>query len=140
MKHLFIGVVSISSPIFAKWINPSEDICVKNGGRILSTKECQAKWSDANEICKVSKSRLPDANELYSIVEECGGKNKTSIENLTNKAYFNCFVKRGFKPNAYWTSTQDEEEKDNAYSITFLYGTKTSKEKNKPIPFHCIKD
>jgi len=62
-----------SSKPKSKWMNPSRKACTKNGGKLKSGGICVADWHSAKRICSAAGGRLPNINELKSVLTGCGG-------------------------------------------------------------------
>ncbi len=107
---------------FAEWINPSDKVCTKNGGRLAHTGICDSSWSDAKRICSAIGARLPTIGELKRVVIDCNVKINDD-NNKNNPVYQLCYQNRGFSSfKGYWSSNTDVSNTGDVQILSFYYG------------------
>ncbi len=98
------------------------------------TKSVSKNWDDSKSYCaklklnKFNDWRLPDFNELLSIVE---------YEN------YNCAVKSGFKkvePKLYWSASNNSANTSKAWCVHFKDGTTKYGNKSSLHYIRCVRD
>ncbi len=122
----------------SKWIDPSKNICITNGGEIRKIDKievCTANWTNAKKICAKSGERLPTIEELNEVVTDCMGEMKSN----NSKDYQNCYKKRGFTWYLYWSSTIYAKDSPVAWHVLFSSGLKGYGSELNNIPFRCVR-
>ena len=126
------------------WITPSKEDCTLNNGTIKNN-ECNAKWSDANNLCTMIQARLPSIEELRKVVTDCGGKmdyndNEEHTENEENIVYQDCYKRKGFTSAIHWSSSNSSQYySDNKLYISFFFGMKYFVDIKYNTEFRCVK-
>lgn len=113
-----------------KWIDPSQKNCTQNGGKLVKDGRCEAKWKDAGNICSSLGAKLPTIEQLWAVVENCGGV----IKDLKNKGFL--------ASGRYWSSSLDVDT-NIAFFINFFSGHEylwQFSSKEKPEYVRCVKD
>ena len=116
----------------SKWISPARKACIKNGGKLKSGGICAADWYSAKGICNAAGGRLPNINELKSVVTGCGGEIGDDENNINDPSYLSCYKRQGFSPSDYYRSSSSYvSDAKLAWVVSFDngyagYGTKTS--------------
>jgi len=106
-----------------KWITPSSEACIKNGGKVDPNNICLADWESAKRICSAAEGRLLSINELKSAVTSCGGKIDEYNSNKHDLAYQSCYKRKGFFPTGrYWSSYVFEALEENTQVVYFEPG------------------
>jgi len=122
----------------SSWVKISKENCQKSGGSFSKEGACQAKWKEAVEICKKSGATLPSVEELYAIINDCGGK-EGDYKNAYNKSYTSQYRKKGFNgENNYWSATSYHGIKQFAWVVYFYNGTKSYYSKNRNYTVSCV--
>ena len=115
MKNvLFLTVASLlltTTSVSAGWLAPSEEACVKGGGKYKKTptgiQVCKANFTKTKNICRSQGAKLPKLTELERVVTMCGGKLGDRKYNIKNTSYHACLIEKGFYPHVnYWSSTK----------------------------------
>jgi len=94
----------------------------------------EATWTDALTYCETltlegnNDWRLPNFNELYSIVD------KSRINPATN------FTFKHVVSYYYWSSTTDTSYRNNAWAIHFSYGNGNHYHKSNSYYVRCVRD
>ena len=121
LTALFLIVVGLSVYAYPKshghhFMTPSKSTCLRYGGRWGRHFDvCQASWPKANKICRASRGRLPNLNELKRVVRSCGGVPRRLGHIGDEKTHYTdslCYKRLGIKyvgDGAYWTSTSINE-------------------------------
>jgi hypothetical protein len=128
--------------IKSKWIIPTNEICQKNGGKVING-ICVANWRYANKICSVMKKRLPKIEEFKKLVTNCGGiLNKGTRgreDNKKNISYQSCYKSKSFTSDIYWSSTPFLfTDKYKAWGINFMFGKIFYYHKSSKYIVKCI--
>ena len=120
----------VSQQPTSKWITPKDTVCKANGGKIDKDGDCKAEWEDAKNICRASGGNLPTKEVLGQVVTDCGGILNTdwsgddSTKNRKNSNYKSCYKSKGFFDfNYFWSSTTTVYNTNNAWIVSFGYGT-----------------
>lgn len=126
----------------APFITPPHEICEKYGGEINKRNVCYAKWKEAEKICNESEGRLPTIEELFTVIDQCGGvkivgDNKV---NTNNNEYQKCFREKGFsyEYDGYYSSTVIEKYETVATAYIGMGGKRGRGSTLWPSPVLCI--
>ena len=119
-------------------VDPSEESCIKNGGKIYEG-VCYANWENAKKICKVNTARLPTIEELKAVIKKCGGVVDAFDKNKNNSHYQNCYKKLGFTSNDYWSSTTSVNNSSYAWYVYFYYGNSNRNGKSVTYSVRCVR-
>jgi hypothetical protein len=114
-KPIVVPVEPVPAPkpiSTSKWITPTKE---------------RVTWKKAKELCSANGGRLPTLEELKKVVTDCGGEMKDDNiaeweRNRKNASYHNCYKKRGFNSNNYWSSTSLVDLSDSALIFNFYNG------------------
>jgi len=146
MKKLLL-IVSTSvllTAIYAsaeEWVKPSNDMCIKNGGKISSRGGvCYAKWSDAKRICSnTTDADLPAIDDLRRVLDSCGGKFDDYNMHKDDPAFQSCSKNKGFSVSRhYWSSTKGKVD-GYAMAVRFANGYEYMSKNDKTNSVHCVK-
>ena len=117
----------------SKWISPTKKKLI---------------WKEAKKICKENGARLATIEELEKVVTDCGGvfisfgdKDWSSLsdKNELNKPYQSCYKEKGFKHNAYWSSTTYAHNVNDAWLVSFDYGNEYINPKDSSLYVRCVR-
>lgn len=109
-----------------RWIDPGSKAC-RSGGGYLEKGICSATRQHAKDICRIRGGRLPAKHELMEVIAACGGDTANNQDawskNKENKAYRDCFRKKGFSASDfYWSSTPYAGISDKVWYVEFDFG------------------
>jgi hypothetical protein len=125
-----VPVVVKPKPIStSKWIPPTKK---------------EVTWKKAKELCSANGGRLPTIEELKKVVTDCGGEMKDYNlaeweRNEKNTYYQNCYKKRGFNSNGYWSSTSLSYNNDTAWFVHFNVGFQNYNGKDNNYYVRCVR-
>jgi hypothetical protein len=123
-----------------KWIDPPQENCTSNGGKVDKDGECTANWENAVQICSSLSTRLPTIDELRKVVTDCGGILDLYKHNKNNEAYEPCYKKKGFTIHSYWSSSSVVSDSSGAWYVNFLNGYDYTFGKSSSYHVRCIKE
>jgi len=124
----------------SKWISPARKACTKNGGKLKSGGICVADWYSAKRICNAAGGRLPNINELKSVVTSCGGEIDDYNNNRNDSSYQSCYEQQGFSPSGYyWSSSSDVYLPKVAWIVDFKVGYTNSGFKTRENYVRCVR-
>lgn len=113
---------TISKPK-SKWISPARRACTKNGGKLESGGICAADWQSAKRICRAAGGRLPNIDELKSVITNCGGEVDDYDNNKNDSSYQACYKQKGFSASDYyWSSSSYVSATKCAWIVKFKNG------------------
>lgn len=145
MKKIVLGIVIMFSLFiyFLRsnvWINPTESICMQNGGRLFKKGVCDADLENAEVICQEMDARLPTIDELSKAIINCGGI-VDSETNEGNYSYQSCYKKKGFVSDNdfYWSSTVSLDSSYYLNIMNFNYGYNYTEHEQFSYHVRCIK-
>ena len=123
----------------AEWVNPSNDVCTKNGGKLSRGGVCYAKLDDAKHICSNSDASLPTLDELRAVLDSCGGKFDDYNMHKDDPAFQSCSKKNGFDVSRhYWSSTKGQAD-GYSMAVRFANGYDYMSKNDKTNSVNCVK-
>jgi hypothetical protein len=129
----------------SKWMSPSRKACTKNGGKLKSGGICAANWQNAKRICSVSGGRLPNINELKSVLTSCGGLIGDYKFNKNNLSYQACYKQKGFFfsgddwSDYYWSSSVYVPDTVCTWAVNFRVGDVGGADKTDEYYVRCVR-
>ena len=129
-----------SSKPKSKWMNPSRKACTKNGGKLKSGGICVADWHSAKRICSAAGGRLPNINELKSVLTGCGGEINDYDYNRNDSSYQACYKQKGFSSSDYyWSSSVLVSYRKGAWYVSFKVGNADDRSKAVESYVRCVR-
>ena len=133
-------IVSTSS----KWIEPTKNVCISNGGEIHKfKKKSEANWKNAKRICYASGGNLPSKKVLEQVITDCGGlllDTRYDTTNTDNSMYQSCLENKGFRTALdYWSVTTCPNGPVYAYGISLDSGYTDVKVKEYSYYIRCTR-
>ena len=124
----------------SKWISPARKACTKNGGKLKSGGICVADWHSAKRICSAAGGRLPNINELKSVLTGCGGEINDYDYNRNDSSYQACYKQKGFSSSDYyWSSSVYVFDKRCAWFVNFKIGSQYIYNKTDEGYVRCVR-
>ena len=124
----------------SKWISPARKACTKNGGKLKSGGICVADWHSAKGICNAAGGRLPNINELKSVVTNCGGEINDYYNNRNDSSYQACCKQKGFSSSdGYWSSSVYVSSTKLAWYVYFKNGSTSDYYKASEYYVRCVR-
>jgi len=120
----------------SQWITIKNSICIENNGKINKYGACSSNWNNAKKICDNIGGVLPTIETLKEVVLNCKGILYQSTINKKNKLYKACYQKKGFSPNAFWSSSI---HRHTHWSLDFWGGDQGASVDNSINSVSCIK-
>ena len=122
-----------------EWVNPSNDVCTKNGGKLSRSGVCYAKWDDAKHICSNMNAVLPTMDELRAVLDSCGGKFDDYNMHKDDPVFQSCSKKNGFDVSRhYWSSTKGQAD-GYSMAVRFANGYDYMSKNDKTNSVNCVK-
>jgi len=122
-----------------EWVNPSSEVCTKNGGELSRSGVCYANWNDAKGICSNTDATLPTIDDLRHLLASCGGKFDDYNMHKDDPAFQSCAKKNGFDISRhYWSSTKGQVD-GYAMAVRFVNGYEYMSKNDKTNSVHCVK-
>lgn len=124
---------SNTSSLYTK---PTQAQCVSAGGDWNSIDECQVDWNEAMNICE-----MPSIEMWRDVVTGCGGVIGNITENENNDAYEQCYKELGLGKAAYWSSSTDATNSEDAWVVNLRNGYDFTHYKTYSHAYHvrCVK-
>ena len=99
------------------YYKPTQAACESAGGEWDIIDECMADWNEAVSICEI-----PSIDMWTDIITGCGAVLNDTVANSDNNVYEQCYKDLGYTKAAYWSSSTDEDNVDDAWIANLRNG------------------